>query len=78
MSVRPYLHLEDVLSTPLAVGEREVELVGLEECFHDPVHVHLVARDVSRPVRRGLLPLNADVVEVASPGSNRSFSFSTY
>ena len=73
---RRHLHLEDVVAAPLAVRERERELVWLEQGLHHAVNVHLVPRHHRLAVRRRLLPLDRDVLEVAgSAETNLYFKY---
>ena len=61
------LHLEYVLSTPLASVEGEVELFRAENRLHHSIHEHLVANDEGVTVRRRFVPLDGDVAEVTRP-----------
>ena len=61
------LHLEYVLSTPLASVEGEVELFRTENRLHHAIHEDLVTDDKSVTVRCRFVPLDGDVAEVTRP-----------
>jgi len=68
------LNLEAVFTTSDALSERERELIGIESCFHDAVHVDFVRRHSRVTERSRFHPLNSNVLEVHCPARQQHTS----